>query len=308
MNLIKTLDIELSGACNYTCAMCPQGDPGREMSFLKNIPWDLFVSVIDQCRDIGLERVRLHGSGEPLLYKRVADAVSYCHKHGLQTLITTNASRLTKQLSHDLINSGLDHLTVSAIGSNREKYLEWMKADCYDLVRDNVSYYNKISDRPAHFYHLITQPDHVEAEISEYKKNWGDHTGGTCEIWHMHNWSGNWPNRIWPRLSREQRSCGRMFEPVMVVRAGGIAQHRGAVVACCMVLGQDSEAVLGHLDEQSVVEIWQGAKYQQLRDAHDQKRWKDIRYCRGCDQLYDQPDSLVYSSHADSRYGRIKFL
>lgn len=305
---IKTLDIELSGSCNYTCRMCPQGEPGRDPDFLKNMPWELFVSTVDQCRDLGLERVRLHGSGEPTLYKQLDQAVAYCSQQGLETLITTNGSRLTSDLSDRLIEAGLTALTVSAIGSTREKYHHWMSQDNFDLVREQVRYYNQHSPRPANLYHLITEPQRITQEIQEYRDNWEEPVGGTCEIWHMHNWSGSWNNVVWQRSGERQRSCGRMFQPVLEVRAGGVNEHRGAVVACCMVLGNDARAVLGHVDEQSVADIWAGPAYQHLRQAHAEGRWSEIDYCRGCDQLYDRPDSLVYSTVPEREYGRIKFL
>ena len=98
-----------------------------------------------------------------------------------------------------------------------------------------------------------------------------------------------------------------MFQPVVEVRAGGIGEHRGAVVACCMVLGNDSAAVLGHLDDESLADIWHGAKKRHLQEMHHAGRWNEIDYCRGCDQLYDRPDSLVYSSRSDRQYNQIKF-
>ena len=288
--------------------MCPQGEPGREPDFLKNLPWDLFTTTVDQCIEMGLERVRLHGSGEPTLYRQLPEAVAYCHDRGLETLITTNGSRLTRDLVDAIISSGLTELTVSAIGSTREKYHHWMSQDRFDLVREQVAYYNQQSPRPANLYHLITQPDRMQQEIEEYRANWEAVVGGTCEIWHMHNWSGNWKNIVWGRTGRAERSCGRMFNPVLEVRAGGVDDHRGAVVACCMVLGNDRAAVLGHVDSQTVRDIWSGEAYQQLRQAHAEGRWNDIDYCRGCDQLYERPDSLVYTTVPNREYGRIKFL
>ena len=34
---IKRAVIEINGGCNYTCAMCPQSDPGRDKGFLKKM-------------------------------------------------------------------------------------------------------------------------------------------------------------------------------------------------------------------------------------------------------------------------------
>lgn len=304
---INSMDIELSGSCNYKCKMCPHDEPGREPEFLRNLPFDLFTNIIDQAVELGVKNIRLHGSGEPTLYKRLVDAVQYCSDKNLNTLITTNGARLTPKLSQQLCDAGLTELTVSVIGSNKESYLKWMGEDNFDLIRNNIKTYNDLSQRPANLYHLITDPDRENEEIQEYKSNWEDYTQSTSEIWKMHNWSGVWDNQIFLRKKSEQRSCGRMFQPVVEVRAGGIDGHQGAVVACCMVLGNDSQAVLGHLDSESLIDIWNGPARKKLQEYHNAGRWNEIDYCKNCDQLYDNPESLVYTSKSGRKYNQIKF-
>ena len=304
---IKTIDIELSGSCNYKCGMCPHSDPGREIGFRRNISFDLFKNIIDQGAEIGVQNVRLHGSGEPTLYKKLVEAVQYCTDKNLNTLITTNGARLTENLSKQLCGAKLTELTVSAIGSDRKDYQKWMGTDNFDLIRNNVKFYNSISKKPANLYHLITKPNDQDNEIQQYLTNWEQFTKSTCEIWKMHNWSGVWDNKISPRNQKNQRSCGRMFEPVLEVRAGGIDGHQGAVVACCMVLGNDSQAVLGHLDSESLIDVWNGSARKKLQQYHKNGRWNEIEYCKNCDQLYDHPESLIYTSKAGRKYNQIKF-
>lgn len=308
-SLIKMVDIELVGGCNYRCRMCPHTDPGRETDFIKALPWTVFQSVIDQCLELGLRSVRLHGSGEPTLCRYLPEAVAYCKQHGLQTLVTTNGARLDSMLSDQLILAGLDHLTISATGYDQATYLQWMGTDNYDLVRDNVRYYVSRSDRGrCNTYHLIIDPQQTDQELQLYQENWQHYTGAGIEVWQMHNWSGNWQQVRFDRARGAQRSCGRMFEPVLEVRAGGLDGHYGAVVACCMVLGADSRAVLGHADADSIQDIWNGSAYQRLRSAHSRGQWNDIDYCRGCDQLYENSEVLVYTDVIGRSYGRPKLL
>jgi len=90
------------------------------------------------------------------------------------------------------------------------------------------------------------------------------------------------------------------------VRAGGLDGHTGAVVACCMVLGKDTTAVLGHLDDQSIKEVVAGKAYDKLRRAHREGRFEDISYCKDCDQLLDFPEALVWSNIPGRFYGQSK--
>jgi uncharacterized Fe-S cluster-containing radical SAM superfamily protein len=301
--MITTVDIELVGSCNYACKMCPQGEPGRDKQFLKSMPQNLFEDIIDQCVPMGLKMVRLHGSGEPTLSKYLAEAVAYCKNLNLKTEITTNGERLNANLAYDLVQAGLDYLTVSVIGATESDYKKWMNSESYHLVKQNIKYFNSISTQPSNLYHLIT----TNSGVQDYLDNWHMLVGGTYEIWQMHNWSGAYNNLIYPRQG-EKRSCGRMFQPVLTVRAGGLEDHKAAVVPCCMTLGNDVDAVLGHLDNQTVKEIWNGELYKNLRQAHSAKQWDNISYCQNCDQLYQYKDSLVATNRQDIKYGDIKYI
>ena len=57
---------------------------------------------------------------------------------------------------------------------------------------------------------------------------------------------------------------------MLQVRAGGLDKHQGAVVPCCMVLGNDKEATLGHLDTNTIQEILDSKEYQELIRAHEE--------------------------------------
>ncbi len=309
---IRQLDLELFGGCNYDCDMCPQKDGGREADFKKSIPFDVFKKIVDDACQYGLEAVSLHGSGEPTLYKRLPEAIAYCKSKNLKVTCFTNGYALTESLSKKIIDAGLDILRISAIGYDEESYLKWMSKPAFELVRNNARIFNQLSKGKTelHLYHLITEKSNIDYEISAYKTNWVEYTGAKSEIWLMHNWAGTYNDTPYTRINftNNQRSCGRMFKPMLQVRAGGLDGHYGAVVACCMVLGRDSEAVLGHLDTETLDEIWHGTAYEELRRKHLEQQWNDISYCRGCDQLYDYPESLVWTNIENRLYGQSKIL
>lgn len=305
MPALEILDLELVGGCNYRCRMCPHTDPGRDQDFVRVLPWRVFEKIVTEAHELGVTTVRLHGSGEPTLYKQLPEAVAFCKARGMKTLVTTNGERLSEDLSLALIHAGLDQLTVSATGYDRETYAQWMGTDRFDQIRAQVRFYVSHAQNLCNLYHLIIDPNQIQREVALYKSNWIEYTGAAYEIWHMHNWSGTY-TPVWTRTSSQERSCGRMFQPVLVVRAGGLDGHHGAVVACCMTLGKDASAVLGHLDDQSIREVWHGTAYDHLRTQHGQGRWNEIDYCRSCDQLYDRPDSLIATNLQGREYQMIK--
>ena len=310
MKKVRLLNIELFGGCNYSCQMCPQGEPGREKEFKKLLPIDVYKKVIDDAMGYGLEAVSLHGSGEPTLSKNFIESIEYAKSLGLVCYSFTNGYLLTEELSVRIVDAGLDVLRVSVIGYNKDTYKEWMKTNSFERVRDNASGFSKISEgsnTELHSYHLIIDNENVEYEVSEYQKNWVEPTNSKAEIWMMHNWSGVYEDTPYGRKGKE-RSCGRPFNDVLEVRAGGIGKHNAAVVACCMTLGDDSSATLGHLDDSSIIDVLEGDKAERLKNAHASGRWNDIDYCKGCDQLYEAPESLIWSNIEGRKYNQSKMI
>ena len=314
---IKQLDMELFGGCNYACAMCPQST-GREKEFLKSLPYNIFTKIIDDARQYDLRVVSLHGSGEPTLHKKMPQCIEYVKNGGEQCYSFTNGYTLNKFLARNIISSGLDLLRLSAVGYDEESYSKWMEKGAFNIVRENARKFVELNEKmngntELHFYHLITDNNNIEKELELYKKNWVDYIGGgKHEIWLMHNWAGTYDETPYHReqlsLNKEKRTCGRPWAPILQVRAGGLNKHHGAVVACCMVLGRDSEAVLGHLDDQTIEEVIKGTPYLKLQLAHNNKQFDIISYCKDCDQLYDIPESLIWSNIPGREYGKSKML
>ena len=310
---ITQLDLELNGGCNFKCEMCPQVD-GREKDFLKKLPSDLLEKILDDAINHGVEAVSLHGSGEPTLNATMPEAVVAVKKRGLKCVSFTNGYRLDEDMSRRLIEAGIDILRISAIGCDRDSYLRWMSVDAFERVRNNVKRFIELNleiggNSAIHLYHLITDAKNIKEETSNYQRNWVNFTGALAEIWLMHNWAGEYdtPYARSNYLSgTKPRSCGRPFADLLQVRAGGIGGHTGAVVACCMVLGKDSTAVLGHLDDQSIEDVVSGEEYEKLRRAHRDGRFEDVSYCKDCDQLLDVPDALVWSNIPGRSYGQSK--
>ena len=308
---VRQIALEIYGGCNYACAMCPQST-GRHKGFLKKMPFDVFAKVIEDGKRHGCTVVSLHGSGEATLHPEMPRFVKCVKDAGMQCVTVTNGYHLDERLSRALIEAGLDIIRVSGIGYDRETYREWMKKDAFDLVRGNVLRYQNLigqigGSSSIRLYHLVLNSAEIEREIDLYRRNWVDYCGVQAEIWMMHNWAGTYDDIPYARHAKRRRTCGRTRAPYLNVRAGGLDGH-AAVVPCCFVLGRDEEAVLGRLDTQSIEEVLSSPAYEDLRKKHDAGDFDSISYCKDCDQLYDVPESLVWTNIAGKAYGQSKVL
>ena len=306
-NLITNASVEVNGGCNYVCEMCPQST-GREKTFLKKMPLDLYEDICSQLQEAGCKQIDLQGSGEPLLNRNISDYVSIAKQHNLEVSMVSNGFNLSQKISDQLIEVGLDSIRISVIGYNKETYTQWMSRDGIDKVYDNVKYYlqkSRNTNCKISSYHLVLDKETKDYDVQQYKNNWIDPLGIEAEIWLMHNWSGTY-DTPYSRNTTKRRSCGRPFAPYINIRAGGLDIHHGAVVPCCYVLGNDSSAVLGHTDTNSIIDIFNSEEYQQLRKFHEQERFDEIDYCKNCDQLYESTESLVWTNIPGKQYGQHK--
>ena len=305
---LQRVVMEVFGGCNYTCQMCPQSNPGRGKNFTRKMPLKDFERILDELiPKYGNPQINLEGSGEPTMAKDLPEYIKAVKKRGLKCFMYCNGARLNGQFMKNIIDAGIDFIRISVIGYNKEQYKQWMDVDNFDLIISNLKELKEYiiesnSNCTISTYHLILNPEKVEEEINEYKKNIINKIGNIGYIWKMHNWSGNYENKN-PRLEKNRRSCGRPFAPELTIRAGGELGRTNAIVPCCQTLGPPNEekSILGHLDKQSFEEIYNGEKWNKLREAHKNKKFDEIDYCKNCDFLYDDPEVLVWSNDKNAK-------
>src|SRR5437868_33135 len=128
------LYLETTNRCNLLCTTCPrtyeQLEPEADMS------WELFTSLIDQQPNIA--RVVLHGIGEPMLVKDLAQRVKYLKDRNIYVLFNTNGTLLTKANGRALIEAGLDELRVSLDAAESEVFQMVRGKDFFDKIVANV--------------------------------------------------------------------------------------------------------------------------------------------------------------------------
>ena len=301
---IKRLSLEIFGGCNFTCQMCPQGEQGREKEFLRLMPFDLFENILEEAQSYGVQVVNLDGSGEATLNKDIVKYIDAVAKRGIKPLLYTNGLLVKNRLMREMFDAGLHICRFSAIGYNRETYKHWMRMDAFDRIVQHAQQANEYVsqqglDAIISSYHLILENDKADWEVEQYKKNFIEPAGTEAEIWKMHNWAGTIV-----RNSRQgvHSTCGRPFSPDLTVRAGGLNGKHAAVVPCCQTMGapKESTSVLGHLEDSTIEQVFNGDAYNQLRTAHQTGDWSLAPYCKGCDFLIDDPETLVYTNNADN--------
>ncbi len=132
--LPRSLYLETTSRCNSLCETCILTFGGREPQ--KDLQLDEFRRIVDQFP--ALDRVLLHGIGEPLLNRDLIRMVAHLKKHGATVLFNSNVITLGPRLRRELIESRLDELRVSLDATTPATYTRVRGVDAYEKVVANL--------------------------------------------------------------------------------------------------------------------------------------------------------------------------
>lgn len=201
------IHIETVMGCNLRCPMCPVSNTKEFMSGRKFTYMDasLYRQIIDELTaEGGKHEVYLNQLGEPTLHRDIVEFVHYATQRGHSASMTSNATRLTPELSEGLIRAGLTRITFSIDGADQETYEKIRVGGHYaDTVR-NVSEFcarNRSMGSP-----VRVQIDCVESSLTAKQKEafqafWSDKSA--VSFIPLSDWSGQMelPSEFGPPLA-----------------------------------------------------------------------------------------------------------
>jgi MoaA/NifB/PqqE/SkfB family radical SAM enzyme len=110
-NKNRTLQVEISTACNLDCTICLRQ---KQESLNKFLSLQQFKQIFDP--DF-FRYVGLHGWGEPLLNPRVFEMLGFARSKGVITNLTTNGTLLADK-TDDILKSGLEEIAIGIYDSS----------------------------------------------------------------------------------------------------------------------------------------------------------------------------------------------
>ncbi len=132
----RELYIEVTNRCNSRCQTCIRTFELLEP--LHDLTLDEFQAIVDQFPI--LDRVVLHGIGEPLLNSELAAMIRYVKElhPAAVVLFNSNAILFDEDWQHALIDAGLDEFRVSLDAATAATYARIRGVDSFDTVIENL--------------------------------------------------------------------------------------------------------------------------------------------------------------------------
>ena len=137
--------------CNFKCIYCAHSlgtdEMKRRYDFSKEtMSMETYEKAIEQLKEFPekIKMLSLTGQGEPLINKKIGQMVKIAKASNAfeRVEIITNASLLTRQVSDEFIEAGLDTLRISLQGLSAEKYKNICGTDIkFDEFMSNIRYF-----------------------------------------------------------------------------------------------------------------------------------------------------------------------
>ena len=268
-----TLTIESTAKCNLSCPMCLRQRvyfPPRNMDF------SVFRKIIDEGKDT-LEFAVPYGVGEPLLNPEIFDMIRYCKEKGIPTGISTNATILSEEYSHRLIESGLDYITFAFDGVNREIYETYRKGADFDKVRSNILTFLRVKRALRSDIFCIIQMVALKENRRDgpaLSRMWKREGINSVRIKkdEVHNEGSAIPDDNKTRPPRRHR-CYQLWRGPMYIH------YDGTGFPCCYTYPEDA---IGNIKRNTLREIWNSERIVRMREAHIRGDLRDYEACRNC--------------------------
>lgn len=277
--------IEPTNKCNLKCIMCPNSL--REKKELGFMSWELFTKIIDESSAF-IRTATLHLSGESLLHKDIFRMIAYCEDKGIRTRLHTNATLLSEENAHKLLESKLSFLGFSFEGYNKETYEKIRVNAKFESTLNNIIAFLKLRDRMKKKKPYVVLYSVILHQENEDEKNEKEKFYRFLEEEHIdeiiqtsaYNWAG-----IFEETDLfDHHNYASTFYPCPYTWTALSILWDGTVVPCCLDINGDYR--LGNVKEDSLIKLWNNEPMQWLRSRMNEQNYHEIKLCSKCDLLW----------------------
>lgn len=132
--LPREVYFEVTNRCNLLCATCPRTH--LEIEPPADLDLDRMIAIAEQLPR--LERVMLHGVGEPMLHPDLPAMIAYAAGRGARVIFNTNGTLLDERRGDAVVAAGLTELRVSLDAATPTTYRQIRGADVLDRILANL--------------------------------------------------------------------------------------------------------------------------------------------------------------------------
>jgi radical SAM protein with 4Fe4S-binding SPASM domain len=281
-----SVSAELTNYCNLRCPECASGSEiiKRERGFMDIHLYNKLISELGPY----LYFINLYFQGEPMMHPQFFSFASL--NDTINTIVSTNGHFLSVENSEKLAMSHLKRLIVSLDGMDQEIYSKYRRNGDFRKVVDGIK--NVASAIVRHNSPLKLEIQflvnrHNEPQIPEVER-FAKVAGIPLKLKSMQIISSQDAEEWMPadrKFRRYKKSDGTFViksslpDRCMRLFFNPVVTWDGKVIPCCF--DKDAEFVMGDLNNESFMSVWNGERYTEFRKKILTGRNK-IDICRNC--------------------------
>lgn len=278
--------VETTAKCNLYCPMCPRETHKQPK---EDMPTEVFERLVRQAGQ-SAEHMMLIGLGEPFLDPKIFDRIAFCDQHQVYSLLSTNGTLLDDRTIDRILESPLEHITLSFDGSTAESFEYYRKGAKFEKVRDNFVRFARRKAERGSKIQVVVQMVRMERnwnEVDDFVAFWGKMPGvDQVRI------KADETNLMRPEGGHE---AGDWTHPCHYLWRGAMyVKHNGDVYPCCQSYMLDG-APAGNIGRQELTEIFNSPYLQNLRARHVAGEAGQVEMCAKCRTTIPHP-ALVAGS------------
>src|SRR5208283_2227888 len=163
--------VETTAKCNLYCPMCPRETHKQPKEDMAD---EIFERLVKESSQTA-EHMMLIGLGEPFMDRKIFERIEYCEKHNISTLLSTNGTFLDEKTSARLLQTPIEHMTLSFDGATKESFEYYRKGARFEKVRDNFVRFARMKAESRSKVQVVVQMVRMErnaGEVSEFLRFW----------------------------------------------------------------------------------------------------------------------------------------
>jgi len=272
---------ELEIEINTSPTLRTTGYPHSQMAHTRpEMPYTLFKSIIDQCRDHDDICITLGGFGEPLQHAELIKMVHYAHDHGIFGInIETDGIALKGDLAKALLDAPIDTLSVHLDANSPQAYEALKQHDYFDQLTEQIESFidrSKAINGPLIIPHL-TKSLQTLKEMESFHQKWLTNDNALV-IQGYNNYCDQITDHAVMDMSPPSRNkCHRLYKIMMIFSNGDVP-----------ICSQDFKGthLAGNLTQTSLEDIWHSDTLTNLRQAHLDGQYATNPLCAKCKEWH----------------------
>lgn len=280
--------VEPTSVCNIRCVMCPQS---FERRFAKGyMEFSLFKKIIDEAREFVYD-VNLHHTGEPTLHPKLPEMIRYARESGIYTRLHTNATILNEERAYALLTSGLDLISFSFDGYEKEEYEKIRVRSDFDKTLNNILNFLRLKkklnqttpdgvSKPYTIFEVINfsgEPRNSERQ-RKFRAQFEELPLDQLIIKEPHNWAGSYEVK-----GHTPSYYANYYSPCTFPWYALVIFWNGKVAPCPQDFYCDLD--MGDVNKSTIKEIWNGPRLVELRRRMKEGQCHDLSPCSSCDMI-----------------------